>query len=114
MDTGNTRDPQRYVLRDEPRPFREKHRSLVWSNPDASDEIYIRKALLKGYFTILFDAFVEYGLERLEQEWQVLLTENDPSYEGVIPRTTELLQHMRTGYEQALAQHQERTRDLPE
>lgn len=82
--------------------FREKYRSLVWSNPNADDEIYIRKALLTGRFTVLFDAFVAFGIERLEREWRVLLDEAEPSYQPAIPKTSTILNEMRTGYIEAL------------
>lgn len=57
-------------------PFRVKYRTLVWSNPEASDELYIRKALLTGQIAVLTDAVAEYGIDRVTHEWSLLTAEN--------------------------------------
>lgn len=56
----------------ERQPFRDRYRSLVWSNPDADDSIYLRRALLQPTFQMLLDGAVEFGLPRLEQESEPL------------------------------------------
>lgn len=49
--------------------FWQKHRGLVWSNPNADDSTHIRAALLRPRFTLLLDIAVEFGLERVRREW---------------------------------------------
>ena len=51
--------------------------SLVWSNPDASDDVMIDNALLKPNFHLLLAIAVRFGLDRLEQRW--LLLNSDPA-----------------------------------
>jgi hypothetical protein len=50
---------------------------LVWSNPQADDSAYIYAALLKPHFAIILDLCAEFGLERVEAEWQSLLQEGE-------------------------------------
>jgi hypothetical protein len=45
---------------------------LVWSNPHASDSVMISNALLSPSFHQLLDIAVEFGLDRLESEWETL------------------------------------------
>ncbi|HUR46585.1 MAG TPA: hypothetical protein VMZ27_11970 [Candidatus Saccharimonadales bacterium] len=51
---------------------------LVWSNRQAGDEIWIRAALLNPRFTRLLEIAVEFGLERLCEEWAILKEEGTP------------------------------------
>lgn len=55
--------------------FWKRHPGLVWSNPDASDAVHIRAALLRPQFDRLLSIALEFGLSRLEQEWHELLKE---------------------------------------
>ena len=57
------------------RAFWQKYPGLVWSNPEADDAIFIRAALLRPQFQRLLDIAVEFGLERVQQEWAILLEE---------------------------------------
>lgn len=52
--------------------FWQKHRGLVWSNPNADDSTHIRAALLRPRFSLLLDIAVEFGLERVRNEWSEL------------------------------------------
>jgi hypothetical protein len=46
---------------------------LVWSNPDASDDVLISAALLRQpNFHLLLDIAAYFGLERLQENWQLL------------------------------------------
>ena len=56
--------------------FWKKFPGLVSSNPKADDAVYIRAALLKGRFDVLLPIAVEFGIERIETEWTILLEEN--------------------------------------
>lgn len=47
----------------------QRHRGLVWSNPDAGDSIHIRAALLRPRFSLLLEIALEFGLERVHREW---------------------------------------------
>lgn len=49
--------------------FWQKHRGLVWSNPNADDSTHIRAALIRPRFSLLLEIAVEFGLERVLQEW---------------------------------------------
>jgi hypothetical protein len=55
------------------REFWQKHPGLVWSNPGVDDSVRIRAALMRPRFSLLLSIAVEFGLERLGQEWSELL-----------------------------------------
>lgn len=47
---------------------------LVWSNPNASDDVLISAALLRQpNFHLLLDIASHFGLERLQQNWKRLM-----------------------------------------
>lgn len=52
--------------------FWQKHRGLVWSNPNADDSTRIRAALLRPRFSLLLDIAVKFGVERVRREWREL------------------------------------------
>jgi thymidylate kinase len=48
--------------------------SLVWSNPNASDDVLISVALLRQpNFHLLLDIAAYFGLERLQENWKNLM-----------------------------------------
>jgi hypothetical protein len=50
-----------------PAEFRRRHAALA-----ASNEIYLRKALLSSRVAVLVDAMAAFGLSVLEREWSLL------------------------------------------
>ncbi|NDP59683.1 MAG: hypothetical protein GZ090_10030 [Oxalobacteraceae bacterium] len=83
--------------------FRTRHRSLVWSNPNASDTIFIRHALLQPRFTVLLDAAVAFGMDVLYAEWNSLLADDGEEVRRATPVTQRMLNNIQNGYEQATA-----------
>jgi hypothetical protein len=83
--------------------FWQKHPGLVWSNRNAGDGVRIRAALMRPMFSTLLDIAVHFGLERLEHEWSVLLTDAETDTERVEPTVSRILKNIRRGYEQACA-----------
>jgi len=57
------------------REFWRQHPGLVWSNPEAGDEVRIRAGLVRPHFDRLLSIALEFGLDRVQQEWSVLLDE---------------------------------------
>ena len=57
------------------RQFWQQHPGLVWSNPEATDSMHIRAALQRPQFGRLLAIAVEFGLERVREEWAELLAE---------------------------------------
>jgi len=57
--------------------FWQKYAGLVWSNQEVDDAVRIRAALLRPRFERLLSIALEFGLERLRQEWTELL--GDPT-----------------------------------
>ena len=57
------------------REFWQRHPGLVWSNPEADDSVRIRAALMRPRFSLLLSVALEFGLERLGQEWSELLND---------------------------------------
>lgn len=93
------------------RDFWQSHRgvSLVWSNPDASDDVMIRNALLKPSFHLLLDIAVHLGFDELVSIWEELAHEIECSewpeerecLERVRPTVERCIKHMREGMEAA-------------
>jgi transcriptional regulator with XRE-family HTH domain len=81
--------------------FRDRHPELVWSNRGADDAIYIRRALVDPRFTTLLDAAREFGVDRLEREWEVLMAAPSTEARRAQQATTRILRNIRRGYEQA-------------
>jgi hypothetical protein len=81
--------------------FREKYKALVWSNPNASPEVFVRKALLRSDFSVLLDAAVEFGVPFLQEQWRVLVLENSNAVARASPVTTRMLGNLIYGYQQA-------------
>jgi transcriptional regulator with XRE-family HTH domain len=79
--------------------FREKYRTLVWSNSKADDAVFIRRALLDPQFPVLLDAALEFGIDKLEQEWGALSRDDSPEARRAAPATGRLLKNLRRGYD---------------
>ena len=87
------------------RQFWGKHGGLVWSNPDADDGVRIRAALLRPQFPRLLDIAVEFGLDRLRQEWNELLVEG--TKEAIRARTSveRILGNIEKGFSRVASGH---------
>ncbi len=85
----------------EHKEFWQKHPGLVWSNPEASDSVRIRVALMRPRFTRLLDVALEFGLERLRLEWSELL--GDPTLPTGRARTSveRILRNIEKGFSRA-------------
>lgn len=83
--------------------FQEKHKTLVWSNPKAPPEVFVRKALLRPHFSILLDAAVEFGLPFVQEQWRALEAEQSKEAARASPTTTRMLRNLTDGYQQARA-----------
>ena len=78
--------------------FWDRHPGLVWSNPNASDTIFIRAALVRPRFDTLVDFAQEFGLERLRAEWKVLETEGTPEARRATPIVERILRNIEKGF----------------
>jgi hypothetical protein len=83
--------------------FWKRHPGFVWSNRQAGDGVRIRAALLRPIFPVLLEIAVEFGLERLEQEWAVLRGDEETDTDRVERFVAQILGNIRRGYEQACA-----------
>ena len=79
--------------------FWEKHRGLIWSNPEAEDSAYIRAALLRPRFSQLLDIAVEFGLKRVRQEWEILQAERTPEIARAHRIVERILRHIEEGFD---------------
>lgn len=84
-----------------PPPFTQKYRQLVWSNPDAPAEVFVRQALLKPDFSVLLDAAIEFGLDFVDAQWAVLVAEGSKEAVRARVATERTLRNIRGGYELA-------------
>ena len=83
--------------------FWKRHPGLVWSNPEAPDSAYIRAALLRPRFGRLLDIALEFGVERLRGEWQVLLADPTPETERARQAVERILRNIEQGFALAAA-----------
>lgn len=83
--------------------FQEKYKALVWANPKAPPEVFVRKALLCPDFSVLLDAAVEFGLSFVQEQWRVLEAEKSKDAVRASPTTTRMLRNLADGYQQACA-----------
>lgn len=74
---------------------------LVWSNPGAGDSARIRAALLKPRFHVLLAIAVEFGCERLNEEWNILQADPLTDTSGAAPAVNRILKNILRGYQQA-------------
>lgn len=83
--------------------FWELHPGLVWSNPDAPDSVLIRAALLRPRFQTLLDVAMEFSLERLQQEWELLKTDPEVNTRSAQPIVERCLRNIEQGWHHAAA-----------
>lgn len=76
-------------------------KGLVWSNPNAPDSAYIRAALLKPRFLQLLEMAKIVGLERIQQEWAVLVAEDSSEAQGASKSVERILRNMSEGARRA-------------
>lgn len=68
--------PQPYVPPQTRQAWRDRYRvRLAWSNPNASDDVLLRKALASGSWTIILSAARLFGADRIENTYQECLSE---------------------------------------
>ncbi len=85
-------------------PFWQTQPGLVWANPNASDSVHIRAALVHPQFRRLLEIAVEFGLSRLREEWAVLAAEGTPEAVRARPHVERILAHIQEGFARAAAQ----------
>jgi hypothetical protein len=102
-----THFPEEYLPRVNagPRAFWQTQPGLVWSNPNASDSVWLRRALLRPRFEQLLEIAVEFGLARLWEEWQALQGEGLPEIERARPLVERILRHIEEGFARASARN---------
>lgn len=83
--------------------FWDRHPGLVWSNPNADDSVHIRAALVRPRFQQLLAIAVEFGLERVRAEWDVLQSEPTLEVERARPLVNRILSNIQEGFRFAAA-----------
>ena len=82
-------------------PFAERHRTLVWSNSRAGDEVYLRAALLKPRFHTILDACATFGIDTVRREWRMLADEGTPEARRAAPHIERMLRNIEEGFRRA-------------
>jgi hypothetical protein len=52
--------------------LRDAEWGLCWSNSGISDEVLVRKALISGGFTLILQACLEFGLDYVKTQWDIV------------------------------------------
>lgn len=85
-----------------PQQFRKEHQvRLAWSNPNVSDEVLIRKALLSGYFTIILDAVRSFGLDQVKNLWILMQDEEEKIDTRILKMTSVSIKDIEYGYRES-------------
>ena len=84
-------------MRQVKREFWTRYPGLVWSNPQADDSVHIRAALLQPRFNRLLDIALEFGIDRLWSEWNLLKAENTPQAQRAQVAVERILNHIQEG-----------------
>src|SRR6266478_2828031 len=87
--------------------FWRQHPGLVWSNPDAEDSVLIRAALLRPRFDRLLTVALEFGVERVRQEWESLTSEQTRGVERAKPSVERILHNIEEGFTSAVSRSSE-------
>lgn len=77
----------------------------MWSNPSASDAVHIRAALLRPRFGQLLDIAVEFGIERVREEWALLQTDQTKEVARARSTVERILRHIEEGFASAAGRH---------
>lgn len=85
--------------------FAERHRTLVWSNSRAGDEVVLRAALLKPRFHTILDACKTFGLQVVRAEWDLLAAENTQEARRARPGVERMLRNIELGFRDAETGH---------
>ena len=81
-----------------PSECKDRHRAMVWSNPDAPDAVWIRAALLQPRFGRLLDFARAFGIERLRSEWNILVETGNPGVEPASAAVERILNNISVGF----------------
>jgi len=78
---------------------------LCWSNSGISDEVLVRKALISGGFTVILMACLEFGLDYVRTEWDIVVQHVGDDSELTSIRTrslvNEILDNITEGFSKA-------------
>ena len=86
-------------------PFWKQHPGLIWSNPAAGDAAHLRAALLRPRYGQLLDIALEFGIERLQQEWTELQADDSHDVRRARSSVERILAHIEKGFAIAAARH---------
>ena len=78
-------------------PLKEKYPGLVWSNPQASEAVYMRQALLRPRFSQLLSMAADFGFMPLKNEWTILKNAGGIDVEGATPEVERILRNIESG-----------------
>lgn len=85
--------------------FADRHRTLVWSNSRAGDEVYLRAALLKPHFYTTLDACATFGIATVRREWRLLTGEGTHEARRAAPAIERMLRNIELGFGDAATRH---------
>jgi hypothetical protein len=79
--------------------FWARYPGLVWSNPEADDSAHISAELLRPHFTTLLAVAIEFGLDRLKEQWEQLLSTGEPAkVQRARPLVERILHNIEQGF----------------
>ena len=82
-----------------------RHPGLVWSNPEASDAVRIRAALVRPRFDRLLAIALEFGTARVKAEWTELLDEQTDEVRRARESVTRILANIEKGFARAASEN---------
>ena len=74
---------------------------LAWSNPAITDEVLIRKALLTERFSVILQACLDFGIDRVREQWAIISQEPELMSSRTCSLVGDILGNISTGFSQA-------------
>lgn len=78
---------------------------LCWSNSGISDDVLIRKVLVSGRFSVILQACLEFGLDHVKAQWDIVAKDvtEDPRLTSIRTRSlvNDILANIAEGFSRA-------------
>src|SRR5262245_52646074 len=87
------------------RDFWKNRPGLVWSNPGASDDVFIRAALVRPRYLELLEIVERFGMARVEEQWRILELDGSGEARRAARIVERILRNLRQGMAVAAASH---------
>lgn len=83
--------------------LRDPSRGLAWSNSGITDEVLIRKSLATGGFTVILQACLDFGMNRVHAQWAIVCRDPELTNPTLRALVGDILENIAQGFANARA-----------